>query len=92
MLSGRCLCDELITRAQESYRLWCVVVGDLETSCGPLGAVAPETKKPACTTAEPIVILMILSRAVNIFLTPTILDILTGVVIVMHDRGRKKQK
>ena len=32
MLSGRGLCDELITRPQESYRLWCVVVSDLETS------------------------------------------------------------
>ena len=32
MLSGRGLCDELITRAEESYRLWCVVVYDLETS------------------------------------------------------------
>ena len=32
VLSGRGLCDELITRAEESYRLWCVVVYDLETS------------------------------------------------------------
>jgi hypothetical protein len=32
VLSGRCLCDELITRSEESYRLWCVVVCDLETS------------------------------------------------------------
>ena len=32
MLSGRGLCDELITRPEESYRLWCVVVYDLETS------------------------------------------------------------
>ena len=32
MLSGRGLCDELITRAEESYRLCCVVVCDLETS------------------------------------------------------------
>jgi len=31
-LSGRGLCDELITRPEESYRLWCVVVHDLETS------------------------------------------------------------
>jgi len=36
-LSGRGLCDELITRPEESYRLWCVVVCDLETSriCAP---------------------------------------------------------
>ena len=32
MLSGRDLCDEVITRPEESYRLWCVVVCDLETS------------------------------------------------------------
>jgi len=31
-LSGRGLCDELITRPEESYRLYCVVVCDLETS------------------------------------------------------------
>ena len=32
VLSGRGLCDELITRPEEFYRLWCVVVSDLETS------------------------------------------------------------
>jgi len=32
VLSGRGLCNELITRPEESYRLWCVVVCDLETS------------------------------------------------------------
>ena len=32
VLSGRGLCDELITRPEESYRLWCVAVCDLETS------------------------------------------------------------
>ena len=32
MLSGRGLCDELLTRPEESYRLCCVVVCDLETS------------------------------------------------------------
>jgi len=30
VLSGRGICDELITRPEESYRLWCVVVYDLE--------------------------------------------------------------
>jgi len=30
-LSGRGLCDELITRPEESYRQCCVVVCDLET-------------------------------------------------------------
>jgi hypothetical protein len=41
VLSGRGLCDELITRSEKSYRLWCVVVCDLETRAwggsGPLG-------------------------------------------------------
>ena len=32
VLSGRGLCDELITRPEESYRLCCVVVCDLGTS------------------------------------------------------------
>jgi len=32
VLSGRGLCNELITRSEESYRAWCVVVCDLETS------------------------------------------------------------
>jgi hypothetical protein len=32
VLSGRGLCDELITRSEESYRLWRVVVCDLKTS------------------------------------------------------------
>jgi len=32
VLSRRGLCDELIIRPEESYRLWCVVVCDLETS------------------------------------------------------------
>jgi hypothetical protein len=30
VLSGRGLCDELITRPEESYRLWCVFLCDLE--------------------------------------------------------------
>ena len=32
MLSGRGLYDERVTRPEESYRLWCVVVCDLGTS------------------------------------------------------------
>jgi hypothetical protein len=32
VLSGRGLCDELITRPEESYQMWCVVLCDLETS------------------------------------------------------------
>jgi hypothetical protein len=32
VLSGRGLCNELITRPEEFYRMCCVVVCDLETS------------------------------------------------------------
>jgi hypothetical protein len=32
VLSGRGFCDDLITHLEESYRVWCVVVCDLETS------------------------------------------------------------
>jgi hypothetical protein len=32
VLSGISLCDELITRPEESYRPWCVVVCDQETT------------------------------------------------------------
>ena len=32
VLSGGGLCDEQLTRPEESYRLWCVVVCDLEAS------------------------------------------------------------
>jgi len=42
--AGRGLCDGLITHPEESYRLWCIVVCELETSkmrgegvCDPLG-------------------------------------------------------
>jgi hypothetical protein len=39
-LSGRGLCDELITRPEESYRLWCVVVCDLVNLKNALGRSA----------------------------------------------------
>jgi hypothetical protein len=32
VLSGRGLCNGLITRPEESYRMWCVIMHDLETS------------------------------------------------------------
>ena len=32
MSSGRDFCNEVITRPEESYRRWCVVVCDLETT------------------------------------------------------------
>jgi hypothetical protein len=54
MLSGRGLCDALITRPEESYRLWCVAVRDLETSwmtrLWPLWVAAPQEKTITTTT------------------------------------------
>jgi len=52
VLSGRGLCDELITCPEESYRLWCVVVCDLETSrmrrpWPALGRSATKKKSPS---------------------------------------------
>ena len=66
VLSGRGLCGGLITRPEESYRLWCVVVCDLETSsrmrrswpalgCSTIGKkiyVCP--LKVLCTVSRPI--------------------------------------
>jgi len=44
VLSGRGLCDELITRPEESYRMWCVVVCDLE-NLNPHWVAAKQQKK-----------------------------------------------
>ena len=53
VLSGRSLCDELITHPEESYWLCCVVVCDLENSWmrrpRPTGAVAPKTNRTKFT-------------------------------------------
>jgi hypothetical protein len=58
VLSGRCLCDELITRPEESYRLWCVVVCDLQTSWmrrpWPTGGCCVKRKKEHCTYTNKI--------------------------------------
>jgi len=53
VLSDSGLCDGLITRTKESYRLLCVVVCDLETSRmrspSPIeGLLGPKRKKDGC--------------------------------------------
>jgi len=64
VLSGRGLCDEMITRPEESYRLWCVVVCDLETSRmrspWPAFCLSATGKKNSCQKKENR-----LNRAVN---------------------------
>jgi len=61
VLSGRGLCDEVITRPEESYRLWCFIVCDLKnlkneevmTRVG-----SQRHKKNLCSTCERSVIQM----------------------------------
>jgi hypothetical protein len=52
VLSDRGLCDELITRPEESYRLWCVFACDIEKQYlvneeakAHKGAIAPNEKE-----------------------------------------------
>jgi len=60
-VSGRGLCDELITRPEESYGLWCAVVCDLETSWmrrpWPTGGCCAKHKELLPSTAEQRLIL-----------------------------------
>jgi hypothetical protein len=66
MLSGRSLCDKLITRPEESYQLWCVVMCNLESSrtrrpWPVLGRSAPQKKKKKkrkshCDSSHPIIL------------------------------------
>jgi len=51
VLSGRGLCDDLIPRPEESYRLWCVVVCDLEISRMRMPWPALDRSATAVTTA-----------------------------------------
>jgi hypothetical protein len=57
VLSGRGLCDELMIRPEESYRLWCVVMCDLKASWmrrpWPTGGCLPRPKKKNCRRAVP---------------------------------------
>jgi hypothetical protein len=50
LLSGRGLCDGVITRPEESYRVWCVIKCDREASImtgpGPVGLLRQREKKP----------------------------------------------
>ena len=46
VLSGRDVCNVVITRSEGSYRMWCVVVCDLKPAAcgrhGPRSAAAPQ--------------------------------------------------
>jgi len=54
VLSGRGLCDEMITYPGESYGLWCIIVCDLLTSWmrrpWPTGGLSRQKQTKVCTT------------------------------------------
>jgi len=57
VLSGRGLCDELITRPEESDRLWCVAVCYLETSSmRSQTSIVTERYITGCTSCMPLIV------------------------------------
>jgi len=68
VLSGIGLCDELITRPEESYLLWCVIVCDLEKNLKNeeamtrVGSQGHQKKK----RLRPIVVLSVACRPVHL--------------------------
>jgi len=65
VLSGRGLCDELITRPEEFYRQWCVVVCDLENlkneeAMTRVGSQRHSEKKKPLITFKPQNLLLLL--------------------------------
>jgi hypothetical protein len=51
-LSSRGLCDELITRPEESYRLWCVAVCDIEKQTSWMSRQTPTGGGGGCRAQE----------------------------------------
>ena len=73
VLSGRGLCDELITRPEESYRLWCVVIYDQETSrmrrpCPAEGRSATENNTKLTHTLK----IMCMTTNEHVFIHPVV--------------------
>ena len=76
VLSGRGLCDELVTRPEECYRLWCVVVCGLENSCTrrpwPTGGCRAQNKQTNQhnTVTPPPLRLLIIRDYIYVILVP----------------------
>ena len=66
---GRGLCDELITRPEESYWLWCVAVCDLETSRmrRPWPALGRSATKKKVVMSARVLILDLLHQGVGVW-------------------------
>jgi len=71
VLSGRGLCDELITHPEESYQLWCIVVCDLETSR--MGA--PYIYYISSLRVKPVVRFIEVMFKVNVMLQGIVVDV-----------------
>jgi len=87
-LSGRGLCDELITRPEESYRLWCAVVCDLETSrmrrpWPALGRIATAKSKERKKQTKKQTNMLWYRRLISLWYTFS----RTGLLIGQHRRG-----
>jgi hypothetical protein len=72
VLAGRGLCDELITRPEESYRLWCIVVCDLENfkneeAMTRVGSQRHSKKKKDITLNKNITLVIIYTITVWVF-------------------------
>ena len=84
VLSGRGLCDQLITRPEESYRLCCVIVCDLETSR--MGA--PYIYDISRLRVNNVVYMTITS-ILNVLFSPSTVEgaKLEGLVFLEHDQN-----
>jgi hypothetical protein len=75
VLSCKGLCDGLITRPDESYRLCCVVVCDIETARvrmpWPTGGCCPKTNNSLSVISVPFHVLLLFSLTKDTLLTET---------------------
>jgi hypothetical protein len=66
VLSGRGLCDGPIPRPEESYRLWCVLVCDHETS-GTRRLKPERVVKCQIEVVVVVVVVVVVARQVSIY-------------------------
>ena len=93
VLSGRGLCDGLITRPEGSYRMWCVILCDLETSsrmrrpCPALGRIAIGGKKTNPMKQMNITVNDWVHSAGHAYLFTIALEFLTRGLFLVHKKG-----
>ena len=89
VLSGRGLCDKLITRPEEFYWLWCIVVCDLETSR--MRRPWPALGRSATAKKKKKKVLSILSFTLYYVIVYWMLPVFWFNVIIVHDTWRQKK-